>query len=783
MRAFPVALIILLISCSGLAFAEGPDLHEMQKELAKRWQAVDFEYSVSFEDYLSSRIVRETEVLSVLPHPCPLLGESSGRILVLVNSKLYPQIEANLQVLAVDINAEGFSVVLAQATFETPQDLRASLVEAWESDEGLAGCLLIGDFPVPWFCIYGDTPGEDDEDFPCDLYYEDLDGEFIDTTADGMFDEHTDGSGDVMPDIFLGRLTASPLTLFDEAEHVNRYLLRNHEYRTGQLDVPPHRALLFIDDDWADSASWWEDAVGRLYDDIKVITDVRRTNAEEYSKQLSEGYEWIDVMVHSGPEAHYFSYYDASSVFYNEELAVHEVNALFFVPFACSNARYVEPDYFGAYYIFGENTKGLCSIGSTKSGSLMYGDLMYQKMSEGHCIGESFKAWFADVAPYDEEDVSWFYGLTLLGDPTLHPPDTGPPAPPWRLRCTENDEGDGIILTWEASEADDLAGYKLYYDTTGYYPPFKGEGLPQGDSPIDVGDATSISITYEEIGEIEELNFAVTAYDVRGNESDYSRPTSDSGNPSRNAPVVAWVYQDPNESISYEEGGTFCLNAYILDEEDRPGSLHVELLLDSVPTGLLLYDDGTHGDYYAADTFYTCEVDVPPHFLDSGSYLVSIVATDCDGNRSNEWPFVEIPDDSAGDTSPVPGRARSTPDALVPNWRIAKPDSKDDQAPFIANSWIACTEFHSEQLIQIAFQVYHPLSEDNVVSVEMFFGGYPTGEFLTKNDEYSSNKYAYFYDYWYASEVGLGPGKYLLEAVATDVDGNESPLFPYIYVE
>jgi len=114
----------------------------------------------------------------------PARGESAGRVAIVVNSNLYPLIEDQLVVWVSDINADGFEVLLVQATFETVQDLRAALNLAWHSEEGLVGCILVGDFPVPWYAILNED-GKVADNFPCDLYYEDLDGQFIDADAEG----------------------------------------------------------------------------------------------------------------------------------------------------------------------------------------------------------------------------------------------------------------------------------------------------------------------------------------------------------------------------------------------------------------------------------------------------------------------------------------------------------------------------------------------------------------------------------------------------------------------
>ena len=765
-----MCVILVLVLCGAASAAESNE--EMAEELWSRWHQVDFEYSVSYADYLSDCMRFDTEIRSVLSFPLPLDGETGGRVAIVVNSDLYPEIEDDLITWVADINSDGFEVLLIEATFETVEDLRSALRSAWRSDEGLVGCILVGDFPVPWYSILDDH-GEIEAEFPCDLYYEDLDGEFIDSDDDGMFDGHVDGDGDTKPDIWIGRLLASPMSA-DEAELVQRYLRRNHLYRTGEITAP-HRALLFVDEDWVDLASYWENALGRLYDDIKVITDVNKTNAEEYLKRLADGYEWVDVMVHSGPEAHYFSYRDVYSMLYNSELQTAAMNCLFYVPFSCSNSRYVEPDYMGGWYIFGENSFGLSVIGSTKSGSLYYGGEMFGSLSEGNCIGEGFRSWFAEQAPYSDDNISWFYGLTVLGDPTLRPPDTAPPAPPEYFRSEPTAEEDGIVLMWDTSSEQDLAGYRLYYDTEGEYPPFDGVGLPYGDSPIEMGLATSFTISFEELEQFDEITWVVTAFDVRGNESDYSEPLDSSGDPSLNPPVISWIKWDKDSYISYDSGGYLSLWAYVFDAEDAVGSLDVELLLNGQPTGVMLYDDGTHGDSWAEDDFYTLDIDIPADLFPPGRYLVSIVATDSDGNSSDEWPYLTIREQNVERRK----KTRRPHLASPPEGYVDAILSQDDNLrPVIVSSSMGCTDY-----VSMSMTVYHPESKDDIEELQLYYGQQPTGIFFDRYPDYDSDTEAYYWTWFYTSEYGLQPHKYLIEAVATDKNGNQSDMFPYVWVE
>ena len=69
---------------------------------------------------------------------------------------------------------------------------------------------------------------------------------------------------------------------------------------------------------------------------------------------------------------------------------------------------------------------------------------------------------------------------------------------------------DQVTLAWDTNLEPDVAGYILYYGTQSRY----------YDYDVDVGDITSITIS----GLAEDVTyyFSVTAYDVEGNESNFS---------------------------------------------------------------------------------------------------------------------------------------------------------------------------------------------------------------------------------------------------------------------
>lgn len=73
-----------------------------------------------------------------------------------------------------------------------------------------------------------------------------------------------------------------------------------------------------------------------------------------------------------------------------------------------------------------------------------------------------------------------------------------------------------LALNWNANPESDVIGYRVYYDTDSLYP-YSGTGADQGASPIDVGNAQSLTLTGLPPGI---YHVAVTAYDAGVDGSD-----------------------------------------------------------------------------------------------------------------------------------------------------------------------------------------------------------------------------------------------------------------------
>jgi len=108
-------------------------------------------------------------------------------------------------------------------------------------------------------------------------------------------------------------------------------------------------------------------------------------------------------------------------------------------------------------------------------------------------------------------------------------PDLPPPPPAFLMAEAGNQQ---VALSWRRVSEKDIGGYLIYYgNAPGQY---MGTGCREGNSPIDVGDKNSLTLTGLENGKL--YYFAVVAYDssVPPHQSDFSREVS--ARPSRILP-------------------------------------------------------------------------------------------------------------------------------------------------------------------------------------------------------------------------------------------------------
>ena len=338
-----------------------------------------------------------------------------GKVLVLVNYDLYVSVKASIDLYIQDLAYEGYFATAFKVKGGSPPDLRNFL----KGKLPMTGAVMVGSLPVAWFEMSDDFSGA--AEFPCDLYYMDLNGTWNDPDGDGKFSEHPVG---VEPEIWVGRLW-TPSSNGNDAALVNDYFKRNHLYRKGLFGAS-NKALAFVDDDWAGFGDCAFDSMFPAAN-IETITDPATTDGDRYKAEIQQFRAWAQVCAHSSPGGHSFKVPGASSEWVpNTYLRdVNPPNAFFYNLFACSNALFTQPDYMAGWYLFdksgGSTCNGLAAVGSAKTGSMLAFENFYTPMGNGKVIGDAYVDWWKALgAAHDLGMRQWYYGLTLLGDPTLN---------------------------------------------------------------------------------------------------------------------------------------------------------------------------------------------------------------------------------------------------------------------------------------------------------------------------------------------------------------------------
>jgi hypothetical protein len=83
-----------------------------------------------------------------------------------------------------------------------------------------------------------------------------------------------------------------------------------------------------------------------------------------------------------------------------------------------------------------------------------------------------------------------------------------------------------VTLTWDSNTEPDLAGYRVYYKTGSSGSPYNGTGADEGDSPVDVGNVTELTLSG--LADEAAYFFVITAYNSEGRESNYSNEVATS---------------------------------------------------------------------------------------------------------------------------------------------------------------------------------------------------------------------------------------------------------------
>jgi len=355
---------------------------------------------------------------------------SEGRVCIVIHQDVYGDVASSIAQYASDLGVMGYEVVTYLYSSGSAEALRVYLAQLYQEQVSLAGAVFIGDIPYIVYEMMQDWGyGEEYEDFPCDIFYMDLDGSWSDTleygqvhAGNGKYDTR---GGDLALEIWASRLKTENLSaLGTETDILNDYFTKNHSYRTGLL-TPDQEALVYNDDDWWYMAVGDRDNISSIYDisQITTIDDPEETTAFDYkSNHLTANYELMSVRSHGYPGGHGF-YRNSGSIFeyvYNSDYLTYDPAAVFYSLFVCSGADYTAANYLAGAVSFNQDDSGLLVWGSTKTGGMWSDSSFYSALENGEVLGEAFRQWFNLVQNlYPSYTPRWWYGMVLIGDGAL----------------------------------------------------------------------------------------------------------------------------------------------------------------------------------------------------------------------------------------------------------------------------------------------------------------------------------------------------------------------------
>ena len=350
----------------------------------------------------------------------------TGRICFVIENTAYAAISNNFHIYLTQVQQSGFTPLVYTYSSGTATELRNYLISLYNEPASLVGAEFIGDIPyIIYEMIQNWGDGDEYEDFPCDMFFMDMDGNWADSlnsgsvqANNGKYDTWT-GNTDI--EIWVSRLKTRNLTsLGSETSILTNYYARNISYRRGLLNRSAG-ALLYNDDDWWTMMSSDQYYAEQLYSNVTTVSATETTTATDYKSRIPTSYEFIQTRSHGYPGGH--GYYQNSRATFNyvrtSDYRTIDPPALFYSFFVCSGSDYTYDNYLAGTAAFNSDS-GLLAWGSTKTGGIWSDQQFYYQIRDTFCFGAGFVTWFNAVNEYSFAP-RWWYGMVLIGDASLAP--------------------------------------------------------------------------------------------------------------------------------------------------------------------------------------------------------------------------------------------------------------------------------------------------------------------------------------------------------------------------
>lgn len=333
-------------------------------------------------------------------------------ILIICEHDIYSVLNGEVIRYAQDIHSVyGCGIRVCVCKGGTPADIK-KLLQDYYNALSISGALFVGDIPVAYFRQGNDS-------WPCDLYYMDMDGIWEAHAQRGFFDVH---KGDRAPEIFVGRICAANFA--NRNQRIKDFFDKNHAFWTGKTKLKKQKVLSMTGPDWEDFREF-RNGVKKLYgkDYATNVVGNNFTKSNYVSYIQNTDYEFIQLACHSNVTLHAFQKNETQNLT-TAELDQINKRTIGYNLFCCRSCNWDNEFYYkciGESYLYSASD-ALVVVGSTKSGGMLGFKSFYKSLGDNNCVGEAYKVWwnkYASVKRTEEQRISWWYGMCILGDPMI----------------------------------------------------------------------------------------------------------------------------------------------------------------------------------------------------------------------------------------------------------------------------------------------------------------------------------------------------------------------------
>jgi len=311
--------------------------------------------------------------------------------------------------------------------FNSPEEVR-SFFQQLHYDEGVNGAIIIGklkyaNFELPW-----------EEVATLALFYEDLDGIFLDKENDGIYDYRDWG-----PNKGIEMWTSWIIPPSEDSiNYLRSYFDKTHQYYTNE-DMLFRNALLTVNEDWCgvqDGAlgDAFNSTYGGKWDFLGCDSTPDAYVSEFIELWRNNNYQALNIWAHSSFHGHYFDWDNSQPP--GNYLSAFELGSLqngpqFSIVFGCGcmNLSYDPENSLSTWYIMGENN-GMSAIGTTRSIGLPEQEYLIENISTTQNLGELIFNYLNIYTSeeyissrYPDEVHTFVWDVIFVGNPYLfrHP--------------------------------------------------------------------------------------------------------------------------------------------------------------------------------------------------------------------------------------------------------------------------------------------------------------------------------------------------------------------------